>query len=105
MYKRILLSAAVLYTVASASGYDATLSKRAAYYSSASYCAKAGLQSWSCGAACSAVPGVTSVTVMENYIQGTYGFVGYSAAHNEIMVAFRGSHNIANWIENIDFNK
>jgi|LakMenEpi03Aug12_release.lakeMendotaPanAssembly.Ray.scaffolds.fasta_scaffold2956781_1 hypothetical protein len=33
------------------------------------------------------------------------GFVGYSSTHKAIVVAFRGSANIPNWIANIDFAK
>jgi hypothetical protein len=33
------------------------------------------------------------------------GFVAYSPTHNAIIVAFRGSANIPNWIANIDFVK
>jgi predicted lipase len=41
--------------------------------------------------------------MVSNYLVGTFAYVGYNAAEDEIAVAFRGSHNIANWISNIDF--
>ena len=32
-----------------------------------------------------------------------FGYVGYNQKDDEIVVAFRGSDNIVNWISNIDF--
>ncbi|KNE66338.1 hypothetical protein AMAG_19389 [Allomyces macrogynus ATCC 38327] len=33
------------------------------------------------------------------------GYVAYNAARNSVMVAFRGSSNVANWIDNLEFGK
>jgi len=34
-----------------------------------------------------------------NHLQS---FVGFDHVNNEIVVSFRGSHNIANWLDNLD---
>lgn len=42
---------------------------------------------------------------MINDAKGTYGWVGFSPNDNQIVVSFRGSVNVENWITNIDFIK
>jgi predicted lipase len=34
-----------------------------------------------------------------------FGYVTFNSADNQIVAAFRGSQNIANWVMNIDFKK
>ena len=43
------------------------------------------------------------MTQINNEPKGTFGFVAYNADDNEIVVAFRGSVNVANWVTNLDF--
>lgn len=104
---KTLVSAAVLLVagLVSASSYDAGLSKRVIYYASAAYCKESTIPGWNCGAACKNQPGVTHVTTVGNSGAGTFSYVGYNSIHNEIVVSFRGSQNIENWISNIDFVK
>lgn len=40
---------------------------------------------------------------MQNIIDGTYAYVGYNAKTDEIVVAFRGSADIQNWVTNLEF--
>ena len=87
------------------SAYVPAIGFKSVYYSGATHCTAATLQSWSCGEACSKTTQLTSVTPIINDARGTYGFVGYNAHDNQIIVAFRGSVNVANWITNIDFVK
>jgi hypothetical protein len=61
------------------------------------------LENWKCGKSCDAVPGVTKVTRVSDYNSGVFGYVAYNNIDDQIVVAFRGSDNIANWISNIDF--
>ena len=46
-----------------------------------------------------------SVSRIEDYALGIFGFTAYNSQDNTIVVTFRGSQNIANWISNIDFLK
>ncbi len=49
------------------------------------------------------MPGVGSVSLVENFFDGTFGFVAYNNVSNTITCAFRGSHNIANWYLDFDY--
>ena len=98
-----LLVAGLLSIAAAA--YNPAIGLKSVYYAGASHCTAASLQSWTCGEACSSTNHLTSVTPIINNVRGTYGFVGYNAPENQIIVSFRGSVNVANWISNIDFVK
>jgi predicted lipase len=41
--------------------------------------------------------------MFSDYLEGTQGFAGYNPSRNEIVVSFRGSQNLANWYDNIDY--
>jgi hypothetical protein len=43
------------------------------------------------------------VTILSDFIEGTFGFVAYNNLTNDIVVAFRGSDNTANWVEDGDY--
>ena len=47
----------------------------------------------------------TQVKAFLNTTQDIQGFVGYSAAHNAVIAAFRGTVDIKNWLANIDFKQ
>ena len=98
----ITLFGALIAGIASAA-YSPSIATKAVYYSGASYCSASTLQSWSCGPACQKTGGVSNVTPIINSVRGTQCFVGYNAADNQIIVSFRGSRNIANWMSNIDY--
>ncbi len=49
------------------------------------------------------MPGVTSLTRLSDKTAGVFGYVAYNQLNDQIIVAFRGSDNMANWIANIDF--
>ena len=85
-----------------ATAYDETVSKRLVYYSAAAFCEVNILKNWSCGAACKAVPGVTSFTQVADPTLTNFGYVAYNPNLNEVVVSYRGSHNIENWINDID---
>ena len=101
--KAAVLSAFMLAGVCSALAYDEKLSQKAVYYSIATFCGQDDLENWQCGKSCAAVQGVSKVTKVQDYNSGVFGYVGYNSKDDEIIVAFRGSDNIANWISNIDF--
>ena len=45
------------------------------------------------------------MTTFDDMIFGTHGYVGHDTENNAIIVAFRGTENLLNWLENIDFAK
>jgi len=84
------------------SAYDETISKRLVYYSAAAFCQLDTLTNWTCGAACNAVPDVTSFTYVADPTLVNFGYVAYNNKENEIVVSYRGSHNMDNWINNMN---
>ena len=102
---RKVISALCLMGTASvlAQDYNATLSKSILYYASATFCDESTLQNWNCGPACSSQPGVGSVTIVSDYLLGTFGFVAYNNLTDTVIVSFRGSYNAANWASDADY--
>lgn len=95
----------VLLASVGSAAYSPTLGVRGMYFSGASYCSVPHLQSWNCGEPCSSQIGVSNVSPISNSAKGTFGFVAWSSKTNEIVISFRGSANIQNWITNVDFGK
>ena len=102
-----LLGSSLLLTTIAAQAipqtYDETFAQTAVIYSEAAFCEKTDLDNWQCGMACDKLPGVTKLFRTGDEANGVFGYVAYNAKDNMIIVAFRGSDNIANWISNIDF--
>lgn len=94
---------AVSGTVSAYQDYNATLGKQILYYATATYCDSSTVQTWTCGSACQALPGVSDVTLISDWLDGTFGFVAYNGQTNDIVVAFRGSRNVANWYSDFDY--
>lgn len=86
-----------------ACAYDATVAERALYYSGAAYCAKTTLDPWACGEPCSVQSGFQEMTMIEDELLDTFGFVGYSLKDNEVVLSFRGTNgaDFLNWLTNI----
>ncbi len=99
----VLATALIFIGLCKADSYDQNLSKRAVYYSLATFCENNDLEDWKCGKSCAAVPGVTKLTRLSDKTAGVFGYVAYNHESDQIIVAFRGSDNIANWIANINF--
>jgi len=83
--------------------YSPSIGLKGVYYSAATHCSVPSLKAWNCGEPCTQEAGVTNMNPVVNDAKGTFGFVAYNKNSNEIVVAFRGSTNIENWITNIDF--
>jgi len=73
-------------------------------YAYAAYCPQQYLQNWSCYW-CRNVSSVPSVTVTQLFETdqgvGTYGYVGHEPS--SIVVSFRGSASLENWLKNAEF--
>lgn len=96
--------AAVLIATASAQdSYDPDLAMSSLYYCKSAYCSS-GLSSWSCDA-CSYHPNFQIQGVYTNSSFDMQAFSGYDPDADQIVVAFRGSSNIKNWIADLTFSK
>jgi len=83
--------------------FSLSLAMHSLYFCKASYCDASQLTSWSCGPSCQFNPTMTDVTVAINSSIESQGLVGYDAALGMIIVAFRGSYNILNWFNDLNF--
>jgi hypothetical protein len=84
--------------------YDATEALAALYYCKATYCTPANLPSWSCSVCVKHHPQFTAVTVLHGPQTGLLAITGYNPTSNQIVVAFRGSDNIKNWIADLNYS-
>jgi hypothetical protein len=50
-------------------------------------------------------PNIASPYVFEDAIAGTKGYIAYNPTYKAITVVFRGSSNIQNWFNNLQFDK
>jgi len=69
------------------------------YNAVAAYCEPNKISSWNCGF-CSHNPGVKFVGFLEYRPTSVFGYV--SIFNNEVVVAYRGSECIMNWVNNLD---
>lgn len=84
--------------------YDVAHSQQTAIYSSLAKCDNTCLTTWSCHDG-KKVPALSNVAYLTQNITQADGYVGYAESTNTIVVSFRGSSNIPNWIENLNFEK
>jgi len=85
------------------SAYDPDRALQFVYYSAAAYCDANPINAWSCGP-CKKLGSYDATTVSDARTDGQ-AYVASSAADNVIVVAFRGSENLKNWIANLNFSK
>ncbi|CAD8103890.1 unnamed protein product [Paramecium sonneborni] len=87
--------------------YDEVLAKEEAALSFAAYCPTSSINNWKVGYVSGNYPDIQNPKVFENIIQGTKGYIAYNPNINykAITIVFRGSSNIQNWLDNIQFDK
>ena len=81
--------------------YDTKLAKELTYMSDVAFDPINNIDNWNC-ASCKHYE-LTDVKAFTNSSLKMQGFVGYSSSNKAIIVAFRGSSNIKNWIDDFDF--
>ena len=92
----------LLATTCAFAQYDSTEAMSALYYCKTSYCNSADIQGWDCGSTCNFHSGFSVKGIYRNSSVDSQGYSGYSS-DGKIVVAFRGSSNIKNWIADLDF--
>jgi predicted lipase len=99
----ILASFICLLLISSAScAYNEKEAILQAKYSVITHCSNEQIEKWNC-TLCKSTPHLSEVTVVESTATKIKGFVGYDASTQAIVVAWRGTDNNLNWIENMDF--
>mmetsp|Transcript_11556 Transcript_11556/g.30482 ORF Transcript_11556/g.30482 Transcript_11556/m.30482 type:complete len:543 (+) Transcript_11556:73-1701(+) len=86
-------------------GYDHATSIKLMSYSTASYCRIHGCQCFSCGCTEAVDPGFEWLKININAEYDAKGMVGISHEQKEIIVAFRGTVSLKNWMSNLDFRR
>ncbi|CAG8482413.1 10006_t:CDS:2 [Cetraspora pellucida] len=72
-------------------------------YAAAAYCSNQKLSNWTCGYRC--FGNVTVEKIFHDELKGAYGYIAVSEENKTIIVAFRGSLDLANWIHNLQYAK
>jgi hypothetical protein len=96
MIKLLLLCA----FFAAAATYNARLALDLAYMSDIAYESGSSIAAWNCSL-CHRF-NFTGVKMIYNQTTSVQGFTGYSPVLNAIIVCFRGSMDVKNWIVNLD---
>lgn len=86
--------------------YDQNYAKLALYFSASAYCDTDTVSSWSC-ISCGYTPSFELREVSYDPSLNTFGYIGYDAGRNLIVVAFRGTEpeSFVNWVVNFDFSQ
>ena len=74
------------------------------WFAGAAYCDPTLIQKWDCGEPCEKNPSMNVTSVHQNDEDKVFGFVGYDATLEAIVVSFRGTDpaDIQNWALNLD---
>lgn len=101
----LLLVAASAYKLIEqpAPSYNITASQEIVKLAAVAFCNKECVESWTCGTGKS-IP-MTDTFYIEQSITKAAGYVGYHTTNNQIVLSFRGTSNIQNWIEDANFEK
>lgn len=85
--------------------YRPALSWEALHYSKLAYCPPEEIINWTCGETCAseALQPLRLHRLIENETAGTLGYTAVDHQRRRIVVAFRGSKNLANWLDNLSF--
>lgn len=101
----VILSVASCFFInkqAKLSPYDIAKSKDYAKFSSLAYCPSTCIKSWSCKGATETL---TEVSYFSSAATLAGGYIGYSPSRNLVIISFRGTTNIMNWMEDGHFVK
>lgn len=86
--------------------YDAERAKRGVYLARVSSCMEPDIPTWNCTLCVRKdTPTLESAQVFKHtsLIDTTFGYVGYDKSENSIVVAFRGTDSIQDWLTDVDF--
>ena len=87
---------------ASCAQYSSSIAKQMSFYSDITHCSDTQIISWQCDQLTSEVF-AQNPSPFDNPERKTAGFMAFNPSLNAIVIAFRGSENIQNWITNLDF--
>ncbi|KAJ9071591.1 hypothetical protein DSO57_1035467 [Entomophthora muscae] len=77
---------------------------RLVQYTAAAYCADFVIKAWSCSF-CRSLQNVELISVQDDFWNGQKGYVAVDHTLSAIVVVFRGSSDIQNWVSDFDMAK
>jgi len=83
--------------------FDVTSANQTLHLAYASFCNETALKEWDCHFCGGNTPRVVLLKYLKNKLAGTQGYVGWDVAGGRLIVAYRGSMNVANYIEDGEF--
>lgn len=95
---------ALLVAICLGGTYNESLSRLTASYSAISHCKDDTVTGWTC-AECKKVDRLTDVIIINNHETDIHGYVGYHKGLNRVVVAWRGTIDARNWIEDFGYKK
>ncbi|KAG5469423.1 hypothetical protein LSCM1_02647 [Leishmania martiniquensis] len=98
-----LLLSTVTHAEQQVAPYRYSEAYRSHNYARASHCSASSLSSWSCGPICDKIPGFQFYTTVGDSWYDTFGFIGVDHTNKQIVVAFRGSVTVMNWVQDLVF--
>lgn len=105
-----VLMIAVLWTLVAAvvidqpsPAYNVTESQELVKFAAVAFCDDACIVPWTCKT--TKEHPLTDILYIDQAQTKVHGYVGYRPDVNQIIGAFRGSHNTQNWIEDANFEK
>lgn len=104
IFALVLAVAACVVSASKSYNYDPAIAMEALFYCKIAYCPGSAIQAWTCDA-CSLHSGFQLNAVYQNPSLQSQAYSGYNPNTNRIVVAFRGSSNIQNWIDDLTFEK
>lgn len=101
MSRRLALLVALL---ASSESYDPSTALRRVHDSGAAYCPQAAVEAWTCAPCLASGRALSHVTYIFNAsaFASPVGYVGLDSAAGDIVIAFRGSVTVDDWLEDFD---
>ncbi|KAI9294432.1 alpha/beta-hydrolase, partial [Neoconidiobolus thromboides FSU 785] len=81
---------------------DEAESKRISKYAGAAYCLDLTLKPWTCNHCKKIGSNIVVQDVFTEFITGGRGFIATDATKKQIILSFRGSSNIQNWLGNLN---
>jgi len=88
------------YTLADT--YSQTIANRTLMFAYGAYCSSSSLSAWNCKW-CEYIPEFEMSSVIDR--DDLQAFVGYDKQASQIVVSFRGSSNIVDWLDDLTYNQ
>ncbi|KRX00063.1 hypothetical protein PPERSA_07260 [Pseudocohnilembus persalinus] len=88
-----------------ANEYDQETGKMLAAFTQAAYCLPKKITKWKCGKPCKKYQGMQEITVIQSANKVNKGFTGYYEPLDAIIISWKGTIKIRQWLEDFDYFK